>query len=166
MSTQEVATTAPSRLLFDLASIDLSAVAISADDVGRINPQCGDMRHLDHIIWHNQNFTMGLGVKYVRHDEFWVPGHIPGRPLLPGVIMIEAAAQLCSVISKGKSNDQRFLGFTRCDNVVFRGQVVPGDTLYLLVKEQSHKPRRFVSATQGVVDGKLVFEATITGMAM
>ena len=49
---------------------------------------------------------------------------------------------------------------------MFRGQVVPGDTLYLLAKEISYRPRKFVSAGQGVVNGRLVFEAKITGMAM
>ena len=50
--------------------------------------------------------------------------------------------------------------------MIFRGQVVPGDTLYLLAKLLSHRPRRFTSAAQGIVNGNLVFEATITGMVM
>ena len=50
--------------------------------------------------------------------------------------------------------------------MVFRGQVQPGDRLYLLVKEISFKARRFISASQGLVDGKLVFEAKITGMVI
>ena len=45
-------------------------------------------------------------------------------------------------------------------------QVVPGQTLFLLAQEVSFRPRRFVSRTQGIVDGKLVFECTITGMAL
>lgn len=156
------------KLLFDLTQIDQNPprVAITAEEVGRINPQCGDMRQLDQVIWHSEDFSEGLGVKFVRDDEFWVSGHIPGRPLLPGVLMIEAAAQLCSVLSKRKWKEERFLGFTRCDEVAFRGQVVPGDTLYLLAKEISFRPRRFVSATQGVVNGQLVFEAKITGMVV
>lgn len=151
-------------LLFDLSEIDLDAVAVSSEEVGRINPQTGDMRQLDHVIWVAEGFDAGLGVKHVRDDEFWVPGHVPGRPLLPGILMIEACAQLSSVINQLKSGETQFLGFTRCDDVVFRGQVLPGDTLYLMSKEISYRPRRFVCATQGVVDGKLVFEGQITGM--
>ena len=110
----------------------------------------------------------GLGVKHVRDDEFWVAGHIPGRPLMPGVLMIEAAAQLCSLLQRTAHKTRRssFLGFTRCDDVAFRGQVVPGDTLYLLAKEISYHPRRFVSAAQAITNGQLVFEATITGMVI
>lgn len=154
--------------LFDLSTIDLTQVAVPADIVGRINPQCGHMRQLDHLIWMNEDSTSGLGVKHVRDDEFWVAGHIPGRPLLPGVMMIEAAAQLASVLHKYAHSigETEFLGFTRCDEVVFRGQVVPGDALYLLAKQLSFRRRKFVSATQALVNDRLVFEATITGMIL
>lgn len=155
-----------SRLLFDIDSIDLTQVAISPEEVGRLNPQCGDMRHLDHVVWVNDAATEIVGIKQVRDDEFWVPGHIPGRPLLPGVLQIEAAAQLCSIMQHTKSGRDDFIGFTRCDKVAFRGQVVPGDTFVLLAKETSYRPRRFVSESQGLVNGTLVFEATITGMVL
>lgn len=155
-----------SPLLFDISTIDLNQVLISAEEVGKLNPQCGDMRHLDHVIWASPDNVLILGVKFVRDDEFWVPGHVPGRPLLPGVIMIEAGAQLASIHYKRKTAKTGFLGFTRCDNAVFRGQVVPGDVLYLLGKEIEHGARGMISDVQGVVNGKLVFEARITGMSI
>ncbi len=82
--------------------------------------------------------------------------------------MIEAAAQLCSLLHKCAHpiSGSKFLGFTRCDEVVVRGQVIPGDTLYLLAKELSFRPRRFVSAAQAIVGNRLVFEAKITGMVV
>ncbi len=152
--------------LLDLDQFDLSRVAVSAEEVGRINPQAGDMRHLDHVIWMDEPRSISLGVKKVREDEFWVAGHIPGRPLLPGVIQIEAVAQLSSVLYYQKTREHRFVGFTRCDEFVFRGQVVPGDTLYLIAQEKSFRPRRFVCLTQGLVNGKLAFEGRITGMVL
>lgn len=152
--------------LFDINSFDLTQVAVSADEVARQNPQCGDMRQLDHVIAIDEERLIGLGVKQVTDQEFWVPLHIPGRPLMPGVLMIEAAAQLCSILYRYKVKESRFLGFTRCDETVFRGQVVPGDTLYLLAQGISFRPRRFVTTTQGVVNGKLVFESKITGMVL
>ena len=86
-----------SEFLFDLSSIDLSQVAVSAEEVGRINPQCGAMRQLDHVIWLDDDAGLALGVQHIPEDVFWAPLHIPGRPLMPGVLMIEAVAQLCSV---------------------------------------------------------------------
>ena len=152
--------------IVDLSKIDLQQVAANAQRVGEINPQCGDMRQLDHVIWMANDATCGVGVKYIRDDEFWVSGHLPGRPLMPGVLMIEAAAQLCSIYYRHRAGEDRFVGFTRCDETVFRGQVVPGDTLYLLATELRFSPRRLESHTQGVVDGKLIFESKIVGMVV
>lgn len=155
-----------SQPLFDLAQIDLDARVMDVAGIEAVNPHRGPMRQLDGVIWADRPSGSGLGVKYVREDEFWVEGHIPGRPLLPGVLMIEAAAQLSSVLYHIKTEDPGFMGFTRCDKVVFRGQVCPGDTFYLLCREVSLRRRRFVCETQGIVKGVLVFESHITGMVM
>lgn len=131
-----------------------------------MNPQRGHMRQLDHVIWYSDAKDEILGVKFIRHDEFWVPGHVPGRPLYPGVLQIEAAAQLSSYLQLLKYPELGFLGFTRCDDTSFRGQIVPGDTLYLLAKEQASSRRRFVSLAQGIVNDRIVLETKITGMAI
>jgi len=155
--------------LFDFDQYDLNAVQIDAAGIEAINPQRGDMRHLDGISYAAVDDELGLhaiGFKDVRDDEFWVPGHIPGRPLLPGVIMIEAAAQLASFMVKNYHDETGFLGFVGCENVKFRGQVVPGDRLHIVGRETGYRRgRRFTCDTQGYVDGKLVFEGTIKGMA-
>ena len=156
----------PSVPIVDLSTIDLNAVAADAAVVARFNPQAGDMRMLDHIVWVSPDGGRGVGVRFIRHDEFWIPGHIPGRPLLPGVLMIEAGAQMASFMQKNKYNREGFLGFTRCDDTSFRGQVVPGDTLYLVGEEVESTARRFISRVQGFVNGKIVFESTVTGMIM
>jgi 3-hydroxyacyl-[acyl-carrier-protein] dehydratase len=153
-------------LLFDLSPIDLNQVMMASSEVDRYLPQTGPMRMLDHVVWLDLPRMEGLGQRKIRHDEFWVPHHSPGRPLLPGVLMIEAAAQLCSLVQTKGMNLEGFLGFTRCDDTVFRGQVVPGDTLHLLARQIERNRRRFVSQAQGVVNGKLVFETRITGMAI
>lgn len=150
--------------LFDITKIDRTLVRASAEEVGKVNPQCGHMRQLDHVIWADDALTDVLGVKFVRHDEFWVPGHIPGRPLYPGVLMIEAAAQVSSWLQRVKYENLGFLGFTRCDETVFRGQVAPGDTLYLLAHEVTSSRKRFVSVAQGIVNDRIVFETKVTGM--
>ena len=55
-----------SELLFDLSGIDLDTVAVTADEVGRLNPQIGDMRKLDHVIMLDTDAGHALGVKRVR----------------------------------------------------------------------------------------------------
>ena len=99
-----------------------------------------------------------------KQDEFWVRGHIPGRPLMPGVIMIEAAAQMCSLYFSLVSSMDKFIGFGGVDGVKFRGTVLPGDTLILQGKPLEIRPRRAVFDTIGLVGDRLVFQAQITGM--
>lgn len=155
-------------LIFDLSSIDLDQVQIDAEGIERINPHRGQMRLLDGIIYANDDFTEAVAFKDVGADEFWVAGHIPGRPLFPGVLMIEAAAQLASFLTMyhvGVQDDQdRFVGFVGADAVKFRGQVVLGDRLVLLSKITQLRRNRCTCASQGLVKGVMVFEAVITGM--
>jgi 3-hydroxyacyl-[acyl-carrier-protein] dehydratase len=154
---------APS-LLLDLSQIDLNARFATTEQLEAVLPQRGHMRHVDGIIWAKEDFSETVGYKDVRDDEFWVPGHIPGRPLLPGVLMIEAAAQIAAYLTMSRIPDIGFIGFIGCENVRFRGQVTPGNRLLLLGKEVQVRPRRVICDAQGVVNGQLVFEARIIGM--
>ena len=150
--------------LIDISTIVLSDVAISPEKIGEMNPQTGDMRQLDHIAYISEDTQLAVGVKEVKEDEFWVVGHIPGRPIYPGVLMIEAAAQISSVLYHLNVEDHHFMGFTRCDNCSFRRQVLPNSTLALVSIIRKFQRRRFVCDAQGYVDGKFIFEAKITGM--
>lgn len=153
-------------LIFDIASLDLNHVAYDLAAVEKVNPHRGDMRMLDGIIYLREDATAGLAYKDVRADEFWVPGHIPGRPIFPGVLMIEAAAQLASFCTLVRLKDQGFMGFVGCDDVKFRGQVLPGDRMLILGLETEFRPRRITCKAQILVRGSLVFEGTIVGMPM
>ena len=152
--------------LFNWQDIDRSQVAVTPERIGELNPQSGPMRQLDHLIWVNDTFDQVVGVKQVGQDEFWVPHHIPGRPLFPGVLMIEAGAQLSSVLFHLRHDRGAFLGFTRCNNVTFRTQVLPGDTLYLIGNQKKYNPRRMVCDVQGWVNETMAFEVEITGMVV
>ncbi|HEX9785851.1 MAG TPA: hypothetical protein VGA56_24375, partial [Opitutaceae bacterium] len=59
-----------------------------------------------------------------------------------------------------------FIGFGGVDDCKFREAVKPPARLYLLCRALDYRPRRILSATQGVIDGRLVFEATITGLTL
>lgn len=152
------------RYLLDLEGIDFEKPWAGVDEIEAVNPHRGQMRQLDKVVWWNEDRTAAIGIKNIRDDEFWVTGHIPGRPLFPGVLQIECGAQLSSFILAERFADAPFVGFTRVTDCSFRGQVVPGDTLILFTKEVKVNRRRFVTDTQGIVNGKIVFEAQITGM--
>ena len=152
--------------LIDLSTIDFTQIEVSSEEIGRLNPQTGPMRQLDDIVYVNDENTLAVGRKVVHDDEFWVEGHIPDRPIYPGVLMIEAAAQLSSILFHLKTKSDHFMGFTRCDNCSFRGQVVPGDTLILVSIERKFQRRRFVCDAQGFVGDNFVFNVRVTGMMM
>ena len=152
--------------LIDISTIDLGAVAISTEEVGKKNPQAGDMRQLNYVAYVREDKQLAVGIKEVKDDEFWVEGHIPGRPIYPGVLMIEAAAQISSILYHLNAEVNNFMGFTRCDECSFRGQVLPGDTLAIVSVIRKFQRRRFVCDAQGYVEGQFMFEAKITGMMM
>src|SRR5689334_22397880 len=80
----------------DPGSLDLGRVLADEDAIRRVNPQRFEMAQLTAIVSVDPERHLIAGYKDVRPDEFWVRGHMPGWPLLPGVLMCEAAAQLCA----------------------------------------------------------------------
>ena len=152
----------PPQLLFDIAGLDLESVVLDQAAIRAYNPHRGDMEHLNGVNWYDQTGQI-LGYKDVRPDEFWVPGHIPGRPILPGVIMIEAAAQLSSIYIHHVYKKTGFVGFGGVETCKFRIPVTPGCRLYLLAKQSEARHRRFTCQSQGMVNGQVVFETTIVG---
>ena len=155
----------PPELLFDLSNFDLQASPVfDKEAICRVNPQRYEMQQLDGILWCDPERLLILGYKDVTANEFWIRGHIPGRPLMPGVIMIEAAAQLFSFFVKQALAENAFVGFGGIESAKFRSTVTPGCRLYLLGHIIDKKSRKYTCAVQGVVDGTLVFESVVVGM--
>ncbi len=159
----------PPPLLFDLSKIDLNAEpAYDRQAIERAHPLRFEMQQLDGILWCDREEALMLGYKDVTDKEFWIRGHIPGRPLMPGVIMIEAAAQLSSFFLKEIFQEPGFIGFAGIESAKFRSLVEPGQRLYLLGRITSYKSRkrttRVTMSVQGVVDNTMVFETKVSGM--
>ncbi|HEX8339593.1 MAG TPA: hypothetical protein VF624_01665 [Tepidisphaeraceae bacterium] len=156
----------PPQFLFDLSAIDLDATLFGIERIREFNPQRHAMEHLDAIVWADVEQKGLIARKTLRDDEFWIPGHIPGRPLMPGVIMLEAGAQAACFYTKMYIGMTGFIGFGGTGDTKFRAEVKPGDTLYLLVKHDWTRHRRVGSRVQGVVRGQLAFETEIVGVQM
>lgn len=156
----------PPQLLYDISGIDLTHVICDQEAIRAINPQRGDMEQLNGIVYADGPQGRIIGYKDVRADEFWVSGHIPGNPLLPGVLMIEAGAQLASFYFHKFGGVAGFIGFGAADEVRFRQPVRPGCRLYILGLKTGERHRRLSCKVQGLVDGNLVFEAGIVGTVL
>jgi 3-hydroxyacyl-[acyl-carrier-protein] dehydratase len=153
----------PPKLLFDISNIDLERVLYDQEAIRRVNPQRDDMEMLNAIVHLDEKTHRIVGYKDIREDEFWVSGHIPGRPLFPGVLMIETGAQLASFYTKQAMKWEGFIGFGAVDGVKFRAQVAPGNRMYVLGERVWERHRRVCCNVQGIVNGNLAFEATIVG---
>src|SRR5438034_3565924 len=158
----------PPEAHFDVSAADLSRVLADRDGIRAVNPHRFEMEMLDAVVLLDTDRHLIVGYKDVRPDEFWVRGHFPNGPLLPGVLICEAAAQLCSyfAISQGVMAPGTMLGFGGLEEVRFRGPVRPGDRLVLVSKATRLNRRQSRFNVQGFVDGQMVFHADVIGIAM
>jgi 3-hydroxyacyl-[acyl-carrier-protein] dehydratase len=155
----------PPASFVDISKIDCSKVVADVPEIQKLNPHRHHMLHLDAIVELNFEEMLIVGYKDVRHDEFWVSGHMPGYPLLPGVIMCEAAAQMISYYTKKLSIfGDDLLGLGGLDEARFRAPVRPGDRLIMVGKGVKVSRRITIFNVQGYVGNTMVFEARITGV--
>ena len=157
----------PPELLVDPTVVDLGRVVADLEAIRKLNPQRFELEQLTAIVHIDPQQHVIVGYKDVRADEFWVRGHLPDYPLLPGVLMCEAAAQLCSfyINSQGLLEGD-FLGFGGLENVRFRSPVRPGDRLVLVGKSVRIHRRQTIFNVQGFVGSTMVFHADVLGMPM
>ena len=126
----------PKDLLIDLAEVDFNHVVANLDEIRQHNPQRFEMEQLTAIVYDDVKEKICVGYKDVTDKEFWVRGHMPGMPLMPGVMMCEAAAQMCSYYAHKHHllGDCKVVGFGGMEDVYFRDPVRPGDRLVVVCK--------------------------------
>jgi 3-hydroxyacyl-[acyl-carrier-protein] dehydratase len=127
---------ATKKLILDFSAYDLNNVLADIKEIRRYNPQRHEMEQLTAVVYDDRGAGICVGYKDVTTDEFWIRGHMPNLPLMPGVIMCEAAAQLCSYhVQRHNLMDVKMIGFGGMDEVRFRGTVVPGDRLVIAAQK-------------------------------
>lgn len=104
------------------------------------------------------------GVKNVTINEPFFQGHFPGQPIMPGVLIIEAMAQVAGVMAFRSGVEGKAVYFMSIDNAKFRRPVVPGDQVMMDIKVLKQRGNVWRFSGTATVDGKLVSEAEFTAM--
>ena len=154
----------PPPLLFDLDRVERERLSLTREQLYEILPPRHEFMVLSGVTMVDREASRLLAYADLRTDDWWVRGHIPERTLLPGALMLEMAGQASAVAADLFGVCDGFLGFGGVDQCKFREPVVPPARLYILVSGLDYRPRRVISATQGVCEGRLVFEARVTGV--
>jgi 3-hydroxyacyl-[acyl-carrier-protein] dehydratase len=108
-----------------------------------------------------------VGIKNVTYNEPFFPGHFPGRPIMPGVLIVEAMAQTAGMLvfkSTDEESRKKPVFFLGMDNVKFRKPVIPGDQLRLEIEITKHRQSIWGFKGKALVDGKLAAEAELLAM--
>jgi 3-hydroxyacyl-[acyl-carrier-protein] dehydratase len=129
---------------------------LNAQEIHRILPHRYPFALVDRIIEYVPG-EKAVGIKNVTFNEPYFPGHIPDFPLMPGVMMVEAMAQVGGIILvQLPGMTGKFFAFAGIDKVRFRRPVVPGDRLIMTVELLSLKQNRIAKMQgKGEVDGQL-----------
>jgi len=154
------------KFLVDLSQIDFSRPIASPEEIRKYNPQRFEMEQLTAVVYANEADFSCVGYKDVTDHEFWVRGHMPGLPLMPGVVILESIAQLCSFVT------QRYdllgadiVGFGGLEDVRFRDSVLPGDRLIVMCRlSKVRRGRMIICDFQGVVKDRIVVEGVLKGV--
>ncbi|MEC7709436.1 MAG: 3-hydroxyacyl-ACP dehydratase FabZ family protein [Planctomycetota bacterium] len=147
---------------------DLGTVIADIDEIRRYNQQRFEMEQLTAIVHEDEDRGLCVGYKDTTADEFWARGHFPNVPLMPGVIMCEAAAQLSSYFSqKHQLLEAEMIGFGGLDDVRFREPVRPGERLVIAVERVRVRPKAMIVCRfQGLVDSNIVVDGVIKGVPL
>jgi 3-hydroxyacyl-[acyl-carrier-protein] dehydratase len=152
--------------------MDLNAFAydnplVGLDAIRAVNPQRFEFEMLTGIVHIDTSKHLIVGFKDLGLDEFWVRGHMPGYPVLPGVLMCEAAAQLGGYyIARYVASPGMLIGLAGIDEARFLRPVRPGDRLVLVGTGVKIHRRLSRFRVVGTVGGEKAFEAVVGGVTL
>lgn len=136
---------------------------LDIDDIMKILPHRPPFLLVDRVTELEQGKRI-VAIKNVTMNEPFFPGHFPGHPVMPGVLIIEALAQaacILAIMSSDESVRSKVTYFAGIDNARFRKPVMPGDQLSLEIEATGCKRGIWIFTAKALVDGKLVTEAEL-----
>jgi 3-hydroxyacyl-[acyl-carrier-protein] dehydratase len=152
-------------LLVDPILYDVNSPIAGVEDIRLYNSQRFEMEQLTGILYEDFESKAVVGFLDAVETSFWVRGHMPDFPIMPGVIMCEVAAQLTSYFAnKYNLMSGSLLGLGGIDNARFRSTVKPGDRLVVQAKMLHHKKILITAEFIGLVGDTIACEGIIKGI--
>jgi len=142
------------------------AVVLDVEGIQKLLPHRPPFLLVDRVVEFEANKRL-VGWKGVTMNEPFFPGHFPGHPVMPGVLILEALAQagaLLAIMSIGPAAADKLTYLMGIDGAKFRRPVVPGDRLELHVEVTKQKGPVWKEAAKAIVDGQVVAEAEFMAM--
>lgn len=153
-------------LILEFSEYDLNKVVADIEEIRRYNPQRFEMEHLTAICYEDAQRNICVGYKDISPNEFWARGHMPNMPLMPGVIMCEAAAQVASYYSHKYKLMEGIIGFGGLEEVRFRGVVRPGDRFVIVCRLLKFRRSILTCEFQCFVNQNLVCGGIVKGVSL
>ncbi len=155
-------------LIVDFSEFDEYKIVCGRAEIERLNPHRFELSLIDGILFEDMEGGRCVGFHDVREDEFWVRGHFPNFPLMPGVLICETAAQLCSYFAtKTKLVGSKIIALGGLDEIRFRAPVRPGSRLITMLKRERVRENVMINGRfQCFVNRELACEGLIKGVAI
>jgi 3-hydroxyacyl-[acyl-carrier-protein] dehydratase len=155
--------------IVDLQSLDLSRNVVTEEDLRSCLPHRDYFQLLDGVCYFDPERKIAIGYKDWGTDAWWASGHIPGKPIMPGVLMIEGAAQIASFLIKKVSGWEitRFIGLAGLNDVRIRGTVTPPARVYFVSGNIQLSGRRMAKMPgQVFCNGQMTMEMELLGVML
>ena len=154
--------------MIDPACVEEQTLQIDIQRIMELIPHRHPFLMIDRVIDVVAN-ERATGIKNVSINEHYFQGHFPSRPVMPGVLIIEAMAQTAAVLvvhTLGPQAEGKLVYFMSVDNARFRRPVFPGDVLHVHVMKQRHRANVWKFEGRAEVRGQLMAEAVFAAMIM
>ena len=152
--------------MVEFSSLNCAENLVPEEDLRRALPHIDEVKLIDGICTLDLEREIVVGYKVWDDEPWWGRAHIPGRPMMPGVLMIEGCAQIAAILVEnfGSFPTDKFMALVGVDNTRVRRMIQPPATVYFAGTLSSQSPRIAKVTAQCIVDGEVAAETELRGV--